>query len=78
MIKTIVELHLPKGLGVNRGGHNPFASCVWVVLALCVPRVVRSIVLESSKSHLPQGDALSQSTWALIPFHSHCGYMFIE
>lgn len=60
MIKTIVELHLPKGLGVNRGGHNPFASRVWVVLALCVPRVVRSIVLESSKSHLPQGDALSQ------------------
>lgn len=39
--QTIVELHLPQGLGLNCGGHNPFASHVWVVLASCVPGVVR-------------------------------------
>lgn len=78
VIKTVVELHLRLGLGLNCAGHNPFASHVWGFLALCVPNVVGLCCPRRFQITFATGRCSLSGTWVSIPFHSHSGYMFME
>lgn len=43
---------------MNCSGHNPFVSCIGPTGFMWTQHSLSCVVLESSKSHLPQGVAL--------------------